>query len=595
MQRPVRRLSIVCALAAAAAGAACHGGERGPGASHASIKSTVAAIDSAADAYVAAYFDYQPEQALISGAPYGNQGRFVDNSLTALAAFRATEDSLLARVRAIDTAGIGDRPEMVTYGILRETLENSVGLRVCKNELWRVDASPNAWQAGFTEVADQQPVGSDSLRSLSLGRARDLTRYLATEITNLREGEREGYTASKTIVNAVVRQLDGLVAGPVASSPFMSPARRDSTKQFQQEMAAIVDREINPAIRRYRNFLAKEYLAKARTPIGVSANPQGADCYRASVKYASTLDVPADSIYNLGVAQVASLEAEMKEIAEKDFGTSDVPALLKQIRTDPKYAFTTRDEIVDSSQMAIDRAREALPKWFGILPKAGVVIRQYPEFRQIAGAPGEELPPGPDGSPAVFLINTYDPTHKNRAGQEALAFHEALPGHALQTAIAVELKGAHPIARYFFSSGFGEGWALYAEGLADEMGLYSSPLGRMGMLTSAAFRASRLVVDPALHTKGWTRAQALAYLQTHTTEDDRELEGEVDRYISWPGQATSYMLGRLDILRLRQMAKDSLGAKFDIRQFHDQVLGAGNISLPILEARVGHWVATSKR
>jgi uncharacterized protein (DUF885 family) len=583
-----------CALTLATA-AACTGKQSAARAPQSHADSVARAVDAAADAYVAAYFDYQPEAALLAGAPYGNQGKVVDNSPAALAAYRAREDSLLAAVRGIDTTGIGDKPQMVTYGILREALESSVALRVCKNELWRVDASPNSWQAEYSEVADQQASGSDSLRSLALARTRDLVRYLDAELPNLREGVTEGYTASKTAVRAVMAQLDGLLAAPPESSAFISPAARDTSKQFKQEMAAIIDRELNPAIRRYRDFLAKEYLAKARDRVGVAANPNGIDCYRASVRASTTIDVAPDSIHALGLAQVASIESEMSAIAEKDFGTSDVSGLLKQIRSDPKYAFTTRDEVRDSAQAAIDRAREALPKWFGTLPKAGVVIREYPEFRQIAGAPGEELPPGPDGSPAVFLINTYDPTHKSRAGEEALAFHEALPGHALQTAIAVELPGVHPIARYFFSSGFGEGWALYAEGLADEMGLYGSPLDRLGMLASADFRAARLVVDPALHTMGWTRAQALTYLEAHSTEDQHKLQGEVDRYISWPGQATSYMLGRLEILRLRQMAKDSLGARFDVKRFHDAVLGAGNITLPILRARVERWVVTSKR
>jgi uncharacterized protein (DUF885 family) len=236
-----------------------------------------------------------------------------------------------------------------------------------------------------------------------------------------------------------------------------------------------------------------------------------------------------------------------------------------------------------------------VPRWFGIVPRADVVVRDYPEFRQEAGAIGEALPPGPDGSPATFFINTYDPTHKPRASFDALAFHEGVPGHGLQLSIAVERGTSHPITRYFGASGYTEGWGLYAEGFAEEMGLYSSSLGRLGLRASQSARAARLVVDPAIHTMGWTREQAVAYMKAHTTWDDRLIEAEVDRYIAWPGQATSYMLGQLEILRLRQAAKDALGARFDVRRFHDQVLGSGSLTLPLLRELVERWVAEGQR
>jgi len=550
------------------------------------------AVTAAADEYVQSYFAYRPEQALLNGAPYGDQARVTDNTPAALAAWRAREDSLVTRVKEIDADILIGRPEWVTYGVLRETLEGAIGTRICRHELWDVNSSPAGWQSVFTEVADRQPVGTDSLRGLAVSRASALARYVDNEIANLRSGVAQGYTAPRVIVTAVISQLDGLLKAKPESSAFAAAAERDTTPAFRRDLTHVITSELNPAIRRYRDYLAKTYLSAARTSIGVSALPNGAACYDASVRLSSTLEIPPDSVYRIGLAQTARIQQAMHEIAERDFGMSDVPALLHKIRTDPMYAFTTRQAIRDTAQAAINRARAAVPKWFGILPKAGVVIRDYPEFRQIAGAPGEEMPPGPDGSPAVFLINTYDPTHKNRAGLESLAFHEAIPGHVLQTGIAVELRNAHPLTKYFFKSGFGEGWALYAEGLADEMGLYSSPLSRLGLLTSQAFRAARLVVDPGIHTKGWSREQAMDFMRTHTTEDERAIQGEVDRYIAWPGQATSYMLGQMEILRLRQEAKDALGPRFDIRQFHDRVLEDGNVTLPLLRAKIERWITT---
>ena len=196
----------------------------------------------------------------------------------------------------------------------------------------------------------------------------------------------------------------------------------------------------------------------------------------------------------------------------------------------------------------------------------------------------------PNDRPSVFLINTWEPDKKSRSTNDAVAFHEGIPGHHLQAGIAVEMKNLHPLVREAFNSGFGEGWALYAERLADEMGLYSSPLARMGLLESEAHRAARCLIDAGIHTRGWTRQQAIDTLAAHTTMDRAIVEGEIDRYISWPGQAPSYMIGRNEIFRLRQMAKDSLGDRFDIRQFHDRVLENGTVTLPMLAANILRWI-----
>ncbi|MEZ4587157.1 MAG: DUF885 domain-containing protein, partial [Gemmatimonadales bacterium] len=278
--------------------------------------------------------------------------------------------------------------------------------------------------------------------------------------------------------------------------------------------------------------------------------------------------------------------------AARSFGGESLARLLPRLQSDPRYTFTSSQEMIDTSAAIIARGKAAMGQWFGQLPRADVTIQPYPAFRQQAGAPGEYQSAPDDGSgPAIFLINPSDPTRQPRADAENTAVHEGIPGHHLQIAIAKERTDLHPVSRYLFSSGFGEGWALYAERLADEMGLYSGDLARLGMLSSEAFRAARMVIDAGIHTRGWTREQAVEYLRTHTVLAPGIIEGEIDRYISWPGQAPSYMIGRSEILRLREQARSALGERFDIRAFHDRTLEFGTVPLGLLRTRIERWVA----
>ena len=553
-------------------------------------------INAIATAYMHASMEYQPESAPSDTgwmAPLAI--RITDNTPAALSKWHSYQDSILKVLIQVDTAAIVGHPEWITYGILRGTLESDIGARICRQELWGVNSYVNGWQNGYSDVFAQQRIGNTARRTAALARAHALPRYIDTEIANLREGVRLGYTSPAIIVRNVIRQMDDLTAGTPQSSPFYSPAERDTahdpaTAEFRRALTAEIRNGINPAIHRYRAYLADEYLPHARENISVSANPNGRECYRAVTRYFSTMDVPPDSVFELGAREMRRVDSEMKEIATKNFATNDVPALLAKFKTDSQYTFRTRQEVIDYSQAAVDRAKAAMPKWFGLLPGFDVVIKPYPEFRQRAGAPGQLNTGAPNDRPSVFLINTWDPVHKSRADIESTAFHEAIPGHHLQGAIALERKDLHPFVRLAFNSGYGEGWALYAERLADEMGLYSSPMSRMGMLTSEAFRSARCLIDAGIHTRGWTRQQAIDTLMAHTTMSRSIVEGEVDRYISWPGQAPSYMIGRTEIMRLRQMAKDSLRDRFDIRQFHDRVLENGTVTLPMLRANINRWV-----
>jgi uncharacterized protein (DUF885 family) len=535
-----------------------------------------------------------PESVTQYGIPGHRQDKLFDNSLEALRAWQQREDGWLADARQIDPATIADPPLRATYAIVREALDGSIATRVCRSELWTVSQFVNAWQVQEGYIVTIQPVGTDAARQDALARFGSLPQYVDTEIANLRDGIKQGYTAPKGIVRIVIDQMKALTSGPIADSPFDSPAVRDKTPAFVKQYDALVKDRINPAFVKYREFLEREYLPAAREAIGVSAIPNGAACYDASVRYHSSLPMSAAAVHAAGLKQIDAIGAEMQTIAERSFHTNDVPKLLQQVRTDPKYTFKSREALIAYSQAALARAKAAVPQWFGLLPKADVVIQPYPKFREKNG-PNEYNAPAEDGSrPGIFFINAYQPEKHSRVEDESTAFHETIPGHHLQGSIALERKGIHPIGRYIANSGYAEGWALYTERLADEMKLFSSDLDRLGMLSSQSLRAARLVVDSGIHTMGWTRQQAIDYMLAHTAESEHDCSSEVDRYIIYPGQATAYMLGMLEIRHARDNAEKTMGAKFDIKAFHDRVLEDGGVPLTFLTAKVKHWAEAAR-
>jgi uncharacterized protein (DUF885 family) len=546
-----------------------------------------------ADGYIAAYFDRYPEQATEYGVPGRHHDKLTDNSLDALKAWEAKEDAWLVEAKAIDPSAIATSPMRAAYAIARESIESNIGARVCRDELWNV-SQMTGWQVDDGYLVTIQPVGNEQARAEALARWALLPHYIDTEIVNLREGLKLGYTAPKESVKIVLDQINSLATAPAADSPFMSPVQRDKDPAFDTAFTALVNTELIPAFKRYRDFLQKEYLAGAREAIAVSANPQGSACYAASVRYHSSLPILATDVHALGLKEMDGITAEMKTIAERSFKTSDVPALLQKLRTDRQYMFKDRADLLAYTEAALTRAKAAIPDWFGLKPKADVRMEPYPKFRE-KNAPNEYNPPAEDGSRSgLFYVSAYQAEKKSRAPQESTAFHETIPGHHMQMSIALERKEIHPIGRYIFNSGYVEGWALYAERLADEMKLYSGDLDRLGMLSGQAFRAARLVVDSGIHTMGWSRQQAIDYMLAHTAEAKDDIASEVDRYIIYPGQATAYMLGELEIRRARAAAEQTMGAKFNIKAFHDQVLEDGGVPLTFLAAKIKGWADANK-
>jgi uncharacterized protein (DUF885 family) len=552
-----------------------------------------ARVRAVADEFVNAYFDRSPESATLFGVPGRRHDKLTDNTLAALEAWKTREDTLLKQLRQIDPARITPGTLRATYAIARQAIEGDVAKRICRDELWPV-SQMTGWQVNLGYLVTIQPVGTDEARREALARWSTLPAYIDREIANLREGLTKGYSSPKLNVRIVIDQVRSLAATPVKDSPFGSPAQRDNSLDFQKSFTALVTNQITPAMTRYADFLEKEYLPAAREATGVTSHPDGARCYDASVLYFSSVAKTAKEVHELGLRQNDELAAEMKAIGRRMFETDDVAAILQRARTDPAFKFKSRDEKIAYSQAALQRAKDAVPRWFGLLPKADVVIRPYPKFRE-QNAPNEYNPPAEDGSrPAVFFISAYQAEKQSRVVDESTAFHETIPGHHLQGAIALERKDIHPIGRYLSNSGYAEGWALYAERVADEMKLFSSDLDRLGMLSSQALRASRLVVDSGLHTLGWSRQQAIDYMMTHTAETPHDIEAEVDRYIIYPGQATSYMIGKLEISNARAEAQKAMGERFDIKAFHDRVLEDGGVPISYLRDKIRAWSGAAR-
>jgi uncharacterized protein (DUF885 family) len=393
----------------------------------------------------------------------------------------------------------------------------------------------------------------------------------------------------------VIGQMDGMLAASLAESPFVQMARPGAPPEFRQDLEKLEKLRIRPAIVRYRDFLKNTYMPAARAAVGVSANPGGAACYSAAIRYYTTINMAPQEAHDLGKSQMERIHAEMREIGKRSFGIDDPAKLLAAIKKDPKYRFKSRDELIKYAKTAVERAHQALPQWFGRLPKAPVMVEPFPPYLEKSAPPGQAIAPTADGKPGKYLINTYNATEQSRANLEAVAFHETYPGHHLQRSIALEQKDLNPLSRYFFTEGFGEGWALYSERLADEMKLYSSDVDRIGLLSGEAFRAGRLVVDSGMHAFGWTREQAIAYLLANTAQSPALAAAEIDRYIAIPAQATAYMIGNLEIRRLRSQAEQSLGNGFNVREFHDMLLRDGTIPLWVARQKTERWIAGKQR
>ena len=541
-----------------------------------------------ASEFVAAWFEHYPAQGAEAGYPRAPLDHFGDNSRESNARFDARIDAWLEELDRMDPAALADRSAARTWMFTTERMRAIVDKRVCRMELWNISPTWTGWQSRMISALAVQPVETDGEKNAALARARDIPRYVDTEIGNLRRGLEAGYLAPASNVTAVLAQMDSLIGTPVQESPFSSPATRSDDEAFADAYREVVEARIVPALLRYRDFLADSYAG--RELIGVAANPDGEACYEASARYYSSLRISAEDIHRTGLSQMSRIRAEMLAVAEEHFGTSDLQALFDELRTNPEYTFASEQDMLDYVDAAVARAESAMDEWFRSVPPSRLVVYPAPAFEKDSGGGFYSAGSDPNELVGYYKVGTWNPTGISKAGTESTAFHESWPGHHLDNIITLSNASLHEIQKYTYIAGMGEGWALYSERLADEIGLYSSEIARLGMLSNEAYRAGRLVVDTGMHVMGWKRQDAIDYMLENTAEGVDSLTYEIDRYAAVPGQATAYLLGSLEIQRLRRHAESRLGERFDIRDFHDRILRNGAVTLPMLATAVDEWI-----
>ncbi len=425
---------------------------------------------------------------------------------------------------------------------------------------------------------------------------------LDNAVSRFRQGMASGVVESGLTVRNMIAQIDALLAQPLEQSPFYSPVLAfpqgvpaASHTQLRDDYAAAIRERISPAYRRLREFLAQEYLPAARSEAGLSAMKGGAGLYRRLIERETTLDLDPDQVHRLGLAEVARIQSEMEAVKRAIGYSGSLRGFFDSIRTDPQFHPRTKQELAQGYAAAARTVDAQIPRFFSRVPKTRLIIEPYPAYREKYEAGGSYNQGSPDGSrPGVFFYNTYDLPSRFLTGISTLYLHEGSPGHHFQISLAQEDKSLPDFQRYDGNNAYVEGWALYAETLGFEMGLYKDPKQHWGTLDDEMLRAMRLVVDTGLHAKGWTRERAIEYMLANSGMGRTDATAEVERYIANPAQALSYKIGALTIQRLRREAEAAMGAKFDIRAFHAEVLGSGALPLPVLEAKIDRWIAANR-
>ena len=550
------------------------------------VDETAASINRLADRYYDLVLERAPETAYFAGLEIERHDGISDNSPVALARAESEDDALLAELAAVDPALLRGRVEWITYGILEQALESSRDLRVCRWPLWNVNQM-DGWQLNYPLVADLQPVGSDELRAQALERFGKLAGYIDQEILNLRQGLEAGYSAPQSVVRRVIAQVDGLWRMAPAESPFLSPARRDGSVEFTAALEKLTSEQILPAVKRYHDFLLNTYLEAAREALSVTANPDGRECYEASLRSYTTLGRSGEEVYALGRSTVEANRTRVIDLGRAEYDLDDFAAVIAHVKDDKSDHFADKDEMLEFARAAVARAEGRLDQWFGMKPTRPVVVEPYPDYQEGTGV-SSRYEPGSKDRPGVYRINRDQPHNSSRGGAEIVAFHEAYPGHHTQIAIAQDRDDLHRITGLVFYSGFGEGWARYSEALAEEMGLYQTTTA---LISRRAWPARGMVVDPGLHLMGWSRDKARKFMAESGRFSPEQLDQMVDRIAILPGQLTSYDSGALEIFALRREAETALGDKFDIREFHNRVLENGTVPLRLLRRHVAAWLA----
>ncbi len=523
-------------------------------------------------------------------------GKLPDRSPYGVAQHRRRLAELLTRAELI-YAGELTPDDQVTLAMARRFLRNAILMQDAHLERWVVSPRSAPHVALFS-IAQDQPAGTARERAALLERWSAMGQYIRDASANLRLGLKRGMVANQTSVVKTLEQLDRVLARPIDEWPLaeveLSPTLPAlSRKVLAEKIDDLLEREVKPALEEYRYVLRLEVLPEARgdDAPGLASLPGGLDLYDELIEYHTGLELTADELHETGLEEVARIRSQMSVLGQRVFGTDDVAEIQRRLRDDPALHFATREEVEQTARDSLARAATAMDGWFGLQPEAPCEVVRIPEVEERDTTIAYYRGPAADGSlPGRYFINTYAPETRPRYEAEVLAFHEAIPGHHLQIAIASERDGLPAFQRHMRVTAYAEGWGLYTERLSDEMGLYSGDLDRLGVLSFDAWRACRLVVDTGLHAMGWSRGQAIDYMYANTLLARNNIENEVDRYITTPGQALAYKVGQLEILDMREDARRRLGPEFDVRDFHDVVLKDGGVTLDLLRRNVDRWV-----
>lgn len=431
-----------------------------------------------------------------------------------------------------------------------------------------------------------------------LGRIAGFEVWTDTAIANMRRGMAAGIVLPKALSQKVVPQLEAMLAPDHTKSIFWQPIQtmpesigQADRQRLQEAYKKAIEEQVVPTYRKLHRFFQNEYVPKSRASSGINAIPGGEKLYRYQVRYWTTTDMTPDQIFEIGQREVARIRSEMEKVKEQVGFQGDLQAFFKHVNTEPKFMpFKKPEEVLKAYRAIEQRMQPQLNKLFTLKPKSAFEVRQTEAFRA-ASASAEYNPPAPDGSrPGIFYVPILDATRYNAVGMESLFLHEAIPGHHYQISIQQEKEGLPRFRQYGWYGAYGEGWALYAESLGSELGLYTDPYQYFGRLSDEMHRAIRLVVDVGLHAKGWTREQAIQYSLDNELTSEEAAVAEIERYMALPGQALSYKIGELKIQELRQKAEKVLGSRFSISAFHDEVLREGAMPLAVLERKIDKWI-----
>ena len=501
----------------------------------------------------------------------------------------------LSRCEAIDPAGLSQQDALSRELMIRELREEIEG---AKFKPWEMPVNQmNGPHLHLPDLVTLTPFNSVADYENYIARLKQIPRFFDQVTANMRQGMRDHLMPPRYLLEKVSKEVQDIADKAGEDSSFAKPIKNfpggisvPDQKRLREEVLAAIADQVQPAYQRFAKFVRDEYAPAGRTDPGVWALPDGDERYRFAIRRMTTTDMSPEQIHELGLKQIDVIEKEMLVVANK-LGFKDLASLNEHIKNDRSMYATSGKQLLDLYNHHIDEMDPKLPNLFGHLPKSRVVAIPMEAARAPNAVPADYTEGTADGSrPGHINVNEWDPEHRLLLNVEAIAYHEGIPGHHLQLSLAQEMPELPAFRQHAGYTAFVEGWALYSERLAKDVGLYQDPYSDYGRLENEMWRAIRLVVDTGVHSQHWSRQQMVEYFHRYTAMDEPNVQSEVDRYIAWPGQALAYKLGQLEILKLREEARQKLGDKFDVRAFHDEVLGAGALPLDVLDSEVDTWI-----